>query len=60
MTAPPGPRTDLLSDPQTAGGLLAAVPPDRASSLLAALRAEGHGAALIGQVTAGPPHLTIA
>jgi selenide, water dikinase len=59
MTAPPGPRTDLLSDPQTAGGLLAAVPTDRAERLLADLKAAGHDAAIIGQVTAGTPHLTI-
>ena len=60
MTAPPGPRTDLLSDPQTAGGLLAAVPSDHADALLAKLKAAGHDAAIIGQVTAGTPHLTIA
>ena len=59
MTAPLDPRTDLLSDPQTAGGLLAAVPPDRANNLLAALRLAGHDAAMIGTVTAGAPHLTV-
>ncbi|NHB76392.1 selenide, water dikinase SelD [Rhodobacter calidifons] len=59
MTAPQDPRVDLLSDPQTAGGLLAAVPSDQAETLLAALKAAGHDAALIGTVTAGPPHLTV-
>ena len=59
MTAPPGPRTDLLSDPQTAGGLLAAVPADRAENLLARVKFAGHDAAIIGQITAGTPHLTI-
>jgi selenide, water dikinase len=59
MTAPPGPYTDLLTDPQTAGGLLAAVPSDLADTLLSALQAAGHNAAIIGNVTAGPPHLTV-
>lgn len=59
MTAPPGPRTDLLSDPQTAGGLLAAVSSSQAADLLTALQAAGHEAAIIGQVTEGAPHLTV-
>jgi selenide, water dikinase len=59
MTAPPGPYTDLLADPQTAGGLLAAVPADLADSLLSGLQGAGHNAAIIGQVTAGSPHLTV-
>jgi selenide,water dikinase len=53
------PRAALLFDPQTAGGLLAAVPADRAEALLAALKAEGETAAIIGHVTQGPPHLTV-
>lgn len=59
MTAPHDPRTELLTDPQTCGGLLAAVPADRAADLLVALQEAGHGAAIIGEVTAGPAHLTV-
>ncbi|MEX1166258.1 MAG: selenide, water dikinase SelD [Hydrogenophaga sp.] len=47
------PRYPLLFDPQTAGGLLATVPADRASACIAALKAAGfpHTAA-IGRITA--------
>ncbi|KUF12823.1 selenide, water dikinase SelD [Pseudoponticoccus marisrubri] len=50
---PQDPRSDLLFDPQTAGGLLAAVPGDPAPRL-AALQAAGHVAAHIGQITGEP------
>jgi selenide,water dikinase len=59
ITTPDDPRVLLLSDPQTAGGLLAAVPADRADDLLAHLHAAGHDAAIIGEVTPGQPHLTL-
>lgn len=59
MTAPADPRATLLDDPQTAGGLLAAVPGALAKGLLAALHLKGHQAAIIGEVTAGQPHLTV-
>lgn len=46
------PELDLLVDPQTSGGLLAAVPADRAEAALAALRGLGETAAMVGTVTA--------
>jgi selenide,water dikinase len=46
----------LLCDAQTSGGLLLAVPAERAGALVAALKKEGTpAAARIGRVTAGPP-----
>jgi selenide,water dikinase len=59
MTFTESPRAALLFDPQTAGGLLAAVPSAQAAALLAALADLGETAALIGHVTEGPPHLTV-
>jgi len=50
------PLKALLYDPQTAGGLLAAVPADIAETLLKYIP----GAALIGEITAGPPRITLA
>jgi selenide,water dikinase len=48
VTPMDGPRGDLIFDPQTAGGLLAAIPADAVATTLAAL---GDGAACIGSVT---------
>ncbi len=59
MTFAESPRAALLFDPQTCGGLLAAVPAGQAEALLAALREQGHAPALIGHVTEGAPHLTV-
>jgi selenide, water dikinase len=53
------PELDLLIDPQTSGGLLLAVPSERADGLLDALLASGHRAAAIGEVLPGPPRLEI-
>ncbi len=59
VRAPQDARAALLYDPQTAGPLLAAVPADKAASLLATLHALGEPASLIGHVTAGDPFLTV-
>ena len=44
---------DLLFDPQTAGGLLAATDAKDANAMLAALQDAGYPAAIIGEVTEG-------
>ncbi|MEP2533444.1 selenide, water dikinase SelD [Shimia sp.] len=55
-----GARAALLHDPQTAGGLLAAVPRDQAADLVQALCDAGHRAAVIGRVLDGAPGLRAA
>lgn len=57
--APDTPRADLLYDPQTCGGLLAAVPRDPADRLIAGLHKTGIPAAIIGAITDGPPGITV-
>lgn len=49
---------DLLYDPQTAGGLLAAVPAARVPALLAEFLAAGEPAFMIGEILEGAPHIT--
>jgi selenide, water dikinase len=51
------PRWNMLFDPQTAGGLLAAVPADKAQTLIAELAAGGIPAAMIGHITKGAPFI---
>jgi selenide,water dikinase len=58
-TVPDDPRVALLTDPQTCGGLLAAVPHSEAAGLCEALRQAGYTAAVIGALTEGPPHLSV-
>lgn len=50
----PTPVLDLLSDPQTSGGLLISVPTDKTSLLRDQLLAAGCGAYLIGAIETGP------
>lgn len=45
-------KEPLLCDPQTSGGLLLAIPPDRAERLVDALAERGHEAAVIGELRA--------
>ena len=50
----------VLADAQTNGGLLAAVDPEQAPALLAALRSAGVPAVEIGEVlSGGPPRIEI-
>ncbi|GAA0644366.1 selenide, water dikinase SelD [Brevundimonas lenta] len=54
-------RRDLLTDPQTSGGLLVAVAEDQAEALLALVRDEGFGqAAVVGRVAEGPARVSVA
>lgn len=49
-------RMQMLFDPQTSGGLLIAIPAERAAALCDALRQNGYGwARVIGEVTAAAP-----
>ena len=62
--AAPGPRLELVFDPQTSGGLVAAVSPERVDGLLSDLKARGfHGATVIAHARAarsGNPRLVLA
>jgi selenide,water dikinase len=49
------PRRTVLSDAQTSGGLLIAVPPSRADQLVAALGRRAAGGAVIGELVQGEP-----
>jgi len=49
-------RRDVLTDPQTSGGLLISVSPDAAEVVLAMARADGFDHAhVVGRLAAGPP-----
>jgi len=51
LKAPDTPRAALLVDPQTAGGLMAAIAPAQAAGIVATLQVAGFGAAIIGEIT---------
>jgi selenide,water dikinase len=59
VTGASGARADLIYDPQTAGGLLAAVPMEEAADVLGALREAGYPAAQIGFVRPGVPGMRL-
>ncbi|MFC3616280.1 selenide, water dikinase SelD [Lutimaribacter marinistellae] len=50
---PQGGKADLLFDPQTAGGLLAAIAPESVEDVLQGLTEAGYAAARIGEITTG-------
>ena len=52
-------RRDLLSDPQTSGGLLVAASPEAAGAVLAHLRAAGFDAARVGRFAEGPAQIRL-
>ena len=60
MTFAPGPRADLLFDPQTAGGLLAAIPSNLAPGIMDDLGEAGVQAAQIGEISEGRPWIQVA
>jgi selenide,water dikinase len=53
-------RRDLLSDPQTSGGLLVAVAPEAAAGVLSHLRSAGFDAARVGKFAEGPGRIVLA
>ena len=53
-------RRDLVTDPQTSGGLLVAVAPDRAEAVLGLVHEGGFAwAAIVGRMTEGPPRVRL-
>jgi selenide, water dikinase len=53
-------RRQILTDPQTSGGLLVACAPERADGLLRMIREAGHPAAsIIGEMRAGVPGIDV-
>ena len=53
------PRATVLFDPQTAGGLLAAVPQEEVATVVRQLTEAGFLGAVIGSLAAGEPHITL-
>ncbi len=55
-----GPLRDLMTDPQTSGGLLIAADPAELDALRALARTEGCGMFVVGRVAEGPPRVRVA
>ncbi|MGZ9113610.1 MAG: selenide, water dikinase SelD [Brevundimonas sp.] len=56
----PGWRLNLLTDPQTSGGLLIAIAADQAGALVELARAEGFaGTAVVGRIVDGPARVRV-
>ena len=56
----PAVARDLVTDPQTSGGLLVSCAPDAVDEVLACFRADGFDtAAVVGRMVAGDPGLTV-
>ncbi|MFM8753250.1 MAG: AIR synthase-related protein, partial [Phenylobacterium sp.] len=53
-------RRDLLTDPQTSGGLLVAAAPGAADDVLSRLRAAGFHASRVGRFAEGPAQIVLA
>lgn len=53
------PRAELLFDPQTAGGMLAAVPAENAEGALTTIAALGHQCAIIGSLIPGETEIRL-
>ena len=53
-------KRDLLTDPQTSGGLLIAVAPEAAGAVLDLVRGQGfRAAAVVGRLLAGPAEVRV-
>jgi selenide,water dikinase len=59
MTFTHSARVDLIFDPQTAGGMLAAIDPKDVTSVLKQLRKDDYQAACIGRLVDDAPHITL-
>lgn len=59
MTMTQSARSDLLFDPQTCGGLLAAIPAKAEAELIAAFQSAGEPIWKIGDISAGDPHILV-
>jgi selenide,water dikinase len=53
-------KRNLLTDPQTSGGLMVSCPLDRADAVVKLFHDQGYGhATIIGDMNAGAPHVTV-